>query len=102
MTAATSNCRRVQPTETEIGRMLSHRQCRVALTVLDLDVAMLECHVTEAQAVAMRRASRKAPLVNFTSLAGGLVEVDAYVNLETAGRMLQALELGAESRPQLH
>lgn len=100
MTASMTNRSQIPPSETAIGRVLTRQKCRTALTVIDLSSARLACQVTEKEAAAMRQASRNASRVKFTRLAGGVVEVDACVGLETAAQMLQALELATEGRPK--
>lgn len=99
MTDQIVNCR-IAPSKTEIGRTLARHKTRSVIHVVQEGV-FLGCQVTEAEARALHQVA-KHQCVDLRRLSGGLVEVDAYVDLPTALRMLAILQPAVEVQQRLH
>jgi hypothetical protein len=88
-------------TQTEIGRLLARTGTSILLAI-DEGNALLQCHVSSAVAAAMLAPLGGEAIGQFRPLPGGLVEIDAVVTLDVAGRMLAARESSLASKQHLH
>jgi hypothetical protein len=100
MTIQIEDCRHTLPSETEIGRALARNKARSIVNVLQEGVFFF-CQVTEPEAKALQKVA-KYECVDLRRLAGGVVELNAYVELPTVTRMLAILRPASEHRQSLH
>ena len=88
-------------TQTEIGRLLARTGTSILLAI-DEGNAVVQCHACPAVAAAMLAPLGGEAVGQFRPLPGGLVEIDAVVTLNVAGRMLAAREASLASMHRVH
>ena len=83
------------------GRVLTRRGADIYLAIEDGN-ALIQCRVSSAVAAAMLSPLGGEAVGQFRPLPDGLVEIDALVTLDVAGRMLAAREASLASMRRLH
>jgi hypothetical protein len=92
---------KIDNTQTEIGRMLARRGVDLLLAIEDGN-ALVQAQVSSAVAAAMLAPLGGEAAGQFRALPRNLVEIDAAVTLDMAGRMLAARDAAQGVRARLH